>query len=404
MLTRTLWLSQVMNVVSLFFSASILLVFASSKTLETVWGTLISSVSASSEPRKVPWWTIRTAGKWSYRAGKKTPPSCSWRWWSVLAASGISARPRILVCRTWNNRRFPLTQNTSSSFLLREDWSVWRQQDAPEAGEVLMAEFECRISKVDLNKERKSFINNRDVMKSWEDKNRHDIREGRVQRTDISAAAEGGDSNRVAVKKWKIITESSVWKYLRVVRLKNIFPRKLIRLSGGIIIICRVSSDTPQLWSFLLREIRGELSWRLRPITRQPLYLGGERPEKTGMKAEARITSNIRSEMWRRVSPPYLDNFMFTWETRGQKITSIINFGQWYMESVAHLREFRGWWENLDEERLTMWWTLSGRFLYKQSDKCLLISNDGENGPRVPALASIQRFSTALAVNPETIR
>ena len=36
MLTRTLWLSQVMNVVSLFFSASILLVFASSKTLETV--------------------------------------------------------------------------------------------------------------------------------------------------------------------------------------------------------------------------------------------------------------------------------------------------------------------------------------------------------------------------------
>ena len=50
---------------------------------------------------------------------------------------------------------------------------------------------------------------------------------------------------------------------------------------------------------------------------------------------------------------------------------------------------------------ITMRCTFSGRLLNKQSNKCLLISNDGENGPRAPALASMQRFKIALATSPE---
>lgn len=38
--------------------------------------------------------------------------------------------------------------------------------------------------------------------------------------------------------------------------MKNIFPRKLIRLSGGIIIIYWASSDTPQLGLFSERNTR----------------------------------------------------------------------------------------------------------------------------------------------------
>ena len=52
---------------------------------------------------------------------------------------------------------------------------------------------------------------------------------------------------------------------------------------------------------------------------------------------------------------------------------------------------------------ITMRCTFSGRLLNKQSNKCLLISNDGENGPSAPALASMQRFKIALATSPETL-
>ena len=72
------------------------------------------------------------------------------------------------------------------------------------------------------------------------------------------------------------------------------------------------------------------------------------------------------------------------------------------MESVVHLGEFTDCWVKLKNKPLTISCTLSGRFLYKQSDKCLLISNEGENGPRAPSLASVQRFSKALAASPET--
>ena len=47
--------------------------------------------------------------------------------------------------------------------------------------------------------------------------------------------------------------------------------------------------------------------------------------------------------------------------------------------------------------------TFSGRLAAKQSNKCLLISNDGENGPSAPARASMQRFRMALATSPATL-
>ena len=52
---------------------------------------------------------------------------------------------------------------------------------------------------------------------------------------------------------------------------------------------------------------------------------------------------------------------------------------------------------------ITMRCTFSGRLSNKQSYKCLLISNDGENGPSAPALASIQRFKISLATSPASV-
>ena len=51
--------------------------------------------------------------------------------------------------------------------------------------------------------------------------------------------------------------------------------------------------------------------------------------------------------------------------------------------------------------KLTILWTFSGRLLSRQSSRCLLISNEGENGPNAPLLASIHRLRISLATTPE---
>ena len=122
------------------------------------------------------------------------------------------------------------------------------------------------------------------------------ISEKAESRGQISAQPLKGDTVTVSQSRsGRLSLKPPSEKYLRKVRLKNIFPRKMIRLSGRIIIIYWVSSDTPQLWGvFTERNMRRVIIKTDRPITLQPRYLGGDNPENTGMKAEAKITWNFR--------------------------------------------------------------------------------------------------------------
>jgi len=77
------------------------------------------------------------------------------------------------------------------------------------------------------------------------------ISEKAESRGQISAQPLKGDTVTVSQSRsGRLSLKPPSEKYLRKVRLKNIFPRKMIRLSGRIIIIYWVSSDTPQLWGF----------------------------------------------------------------------------------------------------------------------------------------------------------
>ena len=59
--------------------------------------------------------------------------------------------------------------------------------------------------------------------------------------------------------------------------------------------------------------------------------------------------------------------------------------------------------QNFEIEKLTILCTSSGRLLWRHSSKCLLISNEGENGPNIPFLASIHRFKISLATAPISV-